>query len=261
VADIVRKVAAVVTLLPNVPGLIPAAGNGAAAAGGAPRAPPSGAISAGPGAIPAGATPAAAIGAAPPAPPVPGAAPVAPKPAPRPGNPLIKRVKAVASNAMPMMAGPPVQDVSAKKLRQARIAKSKAELINRRLRKKLKNLRKRLQRRIRIEREKCNGKCPRNFPITVGPHRIPSKQTRRVVMTGDRETNRKLWSAVKTHKRLLWNPKKLRKVYKFHDRTGKRIRRHHDFIKKTRREPLVERHGKFIVKNWKDYDVMKEFQN
>jgi len=64
---------------------------------------------------------------------------------------------------------------------------------------------------------------------------------------------------VKTHKRLLWDPKKLSKVYKYHDKTGKRIRGHHQFLKKIRAAPLVERKGKFLVTNWKDYDVMKEF--
>jgi len=168
-------------------------------------------------------------------PPVP--APPQPPAAPGP-NPLVK-----GPNDVPAMAGPALPDVSGKELREAKMKAQRLNRINRRLRRHIR----RLKRRVGTCKD---GTCPRKMPILVGPEggRVLNTETRYVRVLGDKERNRKRWSAVDTHPRLLWHPPKLRKAHRFHRRSGRRIAREAKFLRNINRAPLVERRGKWIIK-------------
>jgi hypothetical protein len=155
-----------------------------------------------------------------------------------PANPLVQKKP---STAVPAMAGPAIPDVSAKELRKAQLARQKALRRNRRLRRKLRRIRRAMRRVIAREREKCAGKCDRDFPVYVGPAHTLNTKTRRVIVQGDRERNRKRWQAVATHKRLLWHPPSLRKVYRHYNKASNRIAKQHKKIKRISNAPLVER--------------------
>jgi len=79
---------------------------------------------------------------------------------------------------------------------------------------KLRKIKRLQSERLRKARSKCNGKCPREFPILVGPKNVPSKETRTVVVIGDKGHNRARWSKVHTPSKYLWNPKGLKKAKK-----------------------------------------------
>jgi len=147
------------------------------------------------------------------------------------------------------MPGVSMPDVSGKELRTAKMAAQRQALVNKRLRRQIRRLRRAMNRRVRAERIKCAGKCDRKMPIYVGHTggRVLSTETRRVYVPGDKKRNRKRWEAVETHKKLMWLPPKLKKVYKFHTKASKNIAKHHAKIHRISNSPLVERSGWRLV--------------
>jgi len=105
----------------------------------------------------------------------------------------------------------------------------------------LRNLKRTQTERLRNERAKCNGKCPREFPILVGPKGVPSTETRTVVVIGDKGHNRQRWSAIKTSKKMLWSPKGIKKTRKHLANAASRITAAAKKTKRISEAPLVEK--------------------
>jgi len=80
-----------------------------------------------------------------------------------------------------------------------------------------------------------------SLPVFVGPKNVPAKETRTVVVIGDRTANKKRWSAVKTNNRMMWAPKKLKKIGKHVPAAGKTITAVHNKVKRISEAPLVEK--------------------
>jgi len=110
-----------------------------------------------------------------------------------------------------------------KDLKAAQKAQIQAEEAAFTAKQKLRKLKRRQSERLRAERAKCNGKCPREFPIYVGPKNVPSTETRSVVVIGNKAHNKARWSKIKTHKKLLWSPKGIKKTRKHLANAASRI--------------------------------------
>jgi len=128
-----------------------------------------------------------------------------------------------------------------KALKGARAAQLKSEDEAFKLRSELARVKRSQADRLREERRKCAGKCDREFPILVGPKNVPSKETRSVVVIGDRAANKKRWSRVSTHKRLFWHPKGLKKTARHIKKAGRTIKAVSGKVKRISEAPLVEK--------------------
>jgi len=124
-------------------------------------------------------------------------------------------------------------------LERARKAQLAAEAAAFAARRKLAALKRAQKERLAEERRKCAGKCDREFPVLVGPKHVPAKETRSVVVIGDKAANKKRWERVKTHKRLLWDPKGLKKarrhLKRYHRSIVKNAKKHKRIVE----APLV----------------------
>jgi len=128
-----------------------------------------------------------------------------------------------------------------KDLKAAQKAQIEAEEAAFKAKQKLRKLQRSQAERLRTEKAKCNGKCPRVFPIYVGPKNVPSTETRTVVVIGNKEHNKQRWSKVKTHKKMLWNPKGIKKTRKHLANAASRIVAAAKKRKRISEAPLVEK--------------------
>jgi len=126
-------------------------------------------------------------------------------------------------------------------MKKARAAQLKSEDAAFKAQAELKRVKRQQAERLREERRKCAGKCDREFPILVGPKNVPNTETRSVVVIGDKEQNKKRWSAVSTHKRLFWHPKGLKKTARHIVKAARRIVAAHVKHKRIAEAPLVEK--------------------
>jgi len=156
---------------------------------------------------------------------------------------LAKLMKQVKSNAKANSKKQKSKErkAAAAALKKARAAQLKSEDLAFKARRELKRVQRAQSDRIREERRKCAGKCPREFPILVGPKNVRSTETRSVVVIGDKVANKKRWSKVPTHKRLFWHPKGLKKTAKHITKAGRRIAKARAKTKRISEAPLVEK--------------------
>jgi len=126
-------------------------------------------------------------------------------------------------------------------LKVAQRAQLKAEAKAFATKRKLLAIKRRQAELLRTERKKCAGKCDREFPVLVGPKNIRNTETRSVVVIGDRDENKKVWSRVNTPRKWDWNPKSLKRTSRHIKKAGARITKAHKLTKRISEAPLVEK--------------------
>jgi len=146
-----------------------------------------------------------------------------------------------AANAKAKVNNSKVMKNTRKNLKKAQAAQLKAEAKAFAAKRKLLAIKRAQKAKLRAARAACNGKCDREFPIVVGPMNVPAKQTRQVVVIGDRAENKKVWSRVHTPRKWLWDAKKLKKTKRHIRRAGQRIVAARSKTKRISDAPLVEK--------------------
>jgi len=156
-------------------------------------------------------------------------------------NSLVAKVNAQAEKPKKRAPTHLVVKKAKKDLKAAQEAQIVAEEAAFKAKQKLRKLKRTQNERLRTEQAKCNGKCPRVFPIYVGPKGVPSTETRSVVVIGNKADNKKRWSAIKTHDKLLWSPKGIKKARKHVTNAASRIVSATKKRKRISEAPLVEK--------------------